>query len=94
MLSKCANPACSANFRYLHEGRLFHVEIGLAAPGPENVARFERFWLCEECSKSMTVVSRPGGVSIIPLEHRSQQQTKKRWLKGVAELRNRFHSCQ
>jgi hypothetical protein len=38
MLSKCANPACSANFRYLHEGRLFHVEIGLAAPDPENLA--------------------------------------------------------
>lgn len=76
MLSKCANPACSAKFRYLHEGRLFHVEIGLGASDPENIATFERFWLCDKCSKSMTVVSRPGGVSVIPLEHRSQRQTK------------------
>lgn len=28
MLSKCANPDCSATFRYLHEGRVFRVEPG------------------------------------------------------------------
>jgi hypothetical protein len=26
MLSKCANPECSAKFRYLHEGKVFRVE--------------------------------------------------------------------
>ena len=25
MLSKCANPACSAHFLYLHEGRVFRI---------------------------------------------------------------------
>lgn len=30
MLSKCANPECSESFRYLHEGRIFHL-----APTPE-----------------------------------------------------------
>jgi len=26
MISKCANPACSARFLYLHEGKLFRFE--------------------------------------------------------------------
>lgn len=26
MLSKCANPECSARFRYLHDGKVFRVE--------------------------------------------------------------------
>jgi hypothetical protein len=25
MISKCANPACTAHFLYLHEGKLFRV---------------------------------------------------------------------
>ncbi len=31
MLAKCANPACSARFRYLHEGKL--VEDGFIGNG-------------------------------------------------------------
>ncbi len=27
MLSKCANPACSAKLRYLREGKIFRVDI-------------------------------------------------------------------
>jgi hypothetical protein len=27
MLSKCLRPVCSAPFRYLREGRVFHLEI-------------------------------------------------------------------
>jgi len=30
MLSKCANPECTAKFRYLHEGKVFRVEIKTA----------------------------------------------------------------
>jgi len=26
MLSKCANPGCSASFLYLHQGKLFRLE--------------------------------------------------------------------
>ncbi len=59
MLSKCANPECSETFRYLHKGRIFCL-----APTPEvqtatgipNPALEERFWLCERCSKQMTLV--------------------------------------
>jgi hypothetical protein len=27
MLSKCANPDCSARFRYLHDGKIFRVDF-------------------------------------------------------------------
>jgi hypothetical protein len=30
MLSKCANPKCSAAFRYLHDGKLFRMEVPAA----------------------------------------------------------------
>ena len=59
MLAKCANPACSEVFRYLHQGTIFHL-----CPTPEVQAAtevltphlFERFWLCDTCSKQMTLV--------------------------------------
>jgi hypothetical protein len=59
MLSKCANPDCSEIFRYLHQGKIFCL-----APTPEVEAvtgeflpQFEeRFWLCDECSETMTVI--------------------------------------
>jgi hypothetical protein len=61
MLSKCANPSCSASFRYFHEGRLFRIETS-TGPGPgENAApakpprRVEFFWLCDRCAPQMTL---------------------------------------
>ena len=74
MVSKCANPRCSATFRYLHEGRLFHAAVRSAASENENA--FERFWLCEECSRKMTVVSRPDGVLVVPLQQCSTLEEK------------------
>jgi hypothetical protein len=58
VLSKCANPECSQQFRYLHQGKLFCL-----TPTPDvakidhgaNPALYERFWLCDLCSKSMTL---------------------------------------
>ena len=35
MLSKCANPDCSAKFRYLHDGKVFRVELDHRFGGPE-----------------------------------------------------------
>ena len=59
MLSKCANPGCSEVFRYLHEGKVFHLsptpKVQMAA-GSASSSLHERFWLCDECSKRMTVV--------------------------------------
>lgn len=58
MLSKCANPTCTAQFRYLHLGKLFHL---CPIPELEKINEdcsglYERFWLCDECCKKFTVV--------------------------------------
>ncbi len=66
MLTKCANPACFATFRYLHEGKLFPIEsksdsetVGLAFDfeftGTPH--RLQYFWLCSSCCRVMTVQS-------------------------------------
>ncbi len=70
MLSKCANPACSEQFRFLHQGKLFQL-----TPLPELEAAagfflpqlYERFWLCDQCSKEMTVVWAGTEAKVIPL---------------------------
>jgi len=60
MLAKCINPACTAVFRYLHEGRLFRLE---ADPDPTSQHNWnspglkpgEFYWLCGACSTLMTL---------------------------------------
>ena len=66
MLSKCANPACFARFRYLHEGRIFNVEIKQESPGHHAQPKIEHFWLCECCSRMLKVVWEDGAVSVRP----------------------------
>ncbi len=77
MLSKCANPSCSASFRYLHEGRLFriarsanghngngHADVGEPKP-PQHL---EYFWLCDSCASQMTMArNHEGDVRVVPL---------------------------
>ena len=74
MLSKCANPPCTARFRFLHEGIVFRV---LRAARPRNFSgdvfwentnpqRVERYWLCDHCSRLMTLV-RQGGAVVLKL---------------------------
>ena len=66
MLSKCANPACDARFRYLHQGRIFNIEVKGAPPG-ENLQhrdRIEHFWLCESCARVFKVVWVNGAMAI------------------------------
>jgi len=78
MLSKCANPGCSASFLYLHQGKLFRLETsgngddtrGEVAdpPGKHSSRRLEYFWLCDECASLMTVSFKKGvGVMTRPL---------------------------
>jgi hypothetical protein len=62
MVSKCANPACSAPFLYLHQGRLFRFEarsqsneIGEMTSGLHRKVEF--VWLCQECSGKFTVIA-------------------------------------
>ncbi len=67
MLSKCANPACSARFLYLHEGKIFYLELELGLADDPSARRVERFWLCGNCARSMTVVCERGSIITRPL---------------------------
>jgi hypothetical protein len=64
MLAKCTNPACSATFRYLHEGRLFAIETNPVATvirswaepdymGESNTREY--FWLCSSCCRVVRI---------------------------------------
>jgi hypothetical protein len=65
MLSKCANPNCSASFRYFHTGKLFRADIAVGLDRRRTLGQDERrekplrrlefFWLCEGCAQSMTL---------------------------------------
>ncbi len=76
MVTKCANPSCSAGFRYLRGGRLFLFEVSKSPPmsvlsSSESGFRksefrsSEYFWLCEECAKSMTINSDENGHAFV-----------------------------
>ena len=79
MLSKCANPGCSATFLYLSRGKLFRWETGGGATGESQTMdngqqaksagrRIEFFWLCEDCASSVTLIFEKGnGVVARPL---------------------------
>ena len=64
MLAKCANPTCTARFRYLHEGKIFNIDM--AAPSgnqQRHIPRIEYFWLCEECVETHKLVLEHGVVT-------------------------------
>lgn len=70
MLSKCANPVCSAKFRYLHEGRLYLIDyqavfatrrMSITQPSAGNSNKFEYFWLCSFCCQEMKLLIEEGG---------------------------------
>jgi hypothetical protein len=66
MVSKCANPLCSAPFRTLREGRLVVLHLrqpvlkGTFGEAEADAKDFEPFWLCEECCDRFTLLVRPG----------------------------------
>jgi hypothetical protein len=67
MLSKCANPPCSASFLNLADGRLFRLETEARYPSP-NARETEYFWLCEPCSAGMTLrLTRDGTAATVGL---------------------------
>jgi hypothetical protein len=58
MLSKCANPECFEQFRYLHQGKIFLLTPSQDLQATESQSELleERFWLCDRCCKEMTIV--------------------------------------
>ena len=78
MISKCANPACSTRFLYLHEGKLFRFEreakedtellLGFDPNQRKHSRCVEFYWLCKTCATRMTLIRRKdGGVRPQPL---------------------------
>ncbi len=61
MVTKCANPSCSAPFQYFRSGKLFLIELpGVSSGAGHGNARaknkrIEYFWLCDRCSAELTV---------------------------------------
>jgi hypothetical protein len=70
MLSKCANPECSQQFLYLHQGKLFCLT---PSPNLQTLAGksceflYERFWLCDQCSRTMTLAWNGSEAKIVHL---------------------------
>lgn len=83
MLSKCANPLCTAQFLYLHEGKLFRIELfeetdpggaRTKTMGMKPPTQIEFYWLCEICSQHLTVARLSnGGISVTPAEFALQE---------------------
>jgi len=66
VLSKCAHPACFAQFRYLRQGKVFKVRMPVPADR-SGEHRVEYFWLCENCAQAFKVVLKDGAVMTVPL---------------------------
>lgn len=76
MLSKCANPLCSASFQYFRQGKVFEVQSNLVHPTVitpialtrREPSRVEHFWLCSDCCGTMTIaVNKKREVSVVPI---------------------------
>lgn len=77
MVDKCANPLCPSLFRYFGKGRLFAFELRSPTRPCRDVppAICEKhpshamvcFWLCEDCSRKLTVTFSAGeGMQVVP----------------------------
>jgi len=77
MLSKCANPECAEVFRYLHEGKIFRLsptpEVEATTKLPASLL-YERFWLCDACSKRMTLVWGGTRAKLVSLPPRAERK--------------------
>lgn len=70
MLDKCANPACSATFRSLRDGRVFvtEVEADYWSSANNRARQRQYFWLCNSCCRTMTVIAEKGKrFQVVPL---------------------------
>ena len=79
MLSKCANPECSETLLYLHQGQIFRLapsaNVEMAAGTALSALLHERFWLCDSCSRQMTVVWDGSQAKIVRLVRKTPRGT-------------------
>ena len=66
VVSKCANPRCSARLKYMHDGSVFAVRkptAGQECPTDDVSFResvgteVEWFWLCDHCLRQLSISS-------------------------------------
>jgi hypothetical protein len=84
MLSKCANPGCPAPFLYLHQGKLFRMDISFEVPvtnaateGSRLGRRPEFFWLCDQCAVLVTLNYQKGvGITAVPLSKKQASENR------------------
>jgi len=70
MLAKCANPECFEVFRFLHQGKVFCLSPTpdlQKISGTRSPSLRERFWLCDGCSREMTLVWGGANVKLVHL---------------------------
>jgi hypothetical protein len=77
MLAKYANPSCNAKFKYLRDARLFEFNVvdGVrynTIPLHIGAGR-ERLWLCEQCSRVLTLQCTEEG-NIVPVSRIAREQ--------------------
>ena len=79
MLTKCLNPACDAQFRYMHQGRLLHLRYpsrprtavdALLANHRREPGEF--FWLCHNCAEQFQVIRVADGFKLVPMYGESE----------------------
>jgi hypothetical protein len=85
MVSRCVNPSCETEFRYLHEGRLYHFPLSERKAqgfGSQATATVPFWWLCSQCCASFVAVPDDRfGVRVLAKHdrgHDSQQSSEKR----------------
>ncbi len=77
MVSQCANPRCSAPFRYLRQGKVFLVEHrnkNSNGNGRRTAGKVEYFYLCSDCAARLTLEREPasGLVRVAELDSSSR----------------------
>ena len=67
MISKCANPSCSAAFHTLRDGRVFvrEVEVDPHSGGARQRRVLRYVWLCNSCCQKLTVEVQDGKINLI-----------------------------
>lgn len=83
MVSKCANPACSAPLLRLREGKLFQFEVRSISvpcedpPGSEHgeapTRQIAHYWLCGPCSERMSLLLEVDSVQVVPLSGEGEE---------------------
>lgn len=87
MVSRCANPSCGAQFKYLHEGRLYHFVSNDKRVGPptsQSSVGVPFWWLCARCCLAMALIhDGKSRVTLVPLHNNrdtSQNHSEEREL--------------